>query len=99
MLCGSSDSLVDHLLKRGWAEQLAAQVLQQAHAGRELGPVGEQAAHRGWVAWAVAIGEGIDAAWTAFVSLRGFEGNLLRRHLHRYWDTTSSATLVAKPKA
>src|SRR4029453_2669484 len=24
-----------------------------------------------------------------FVSVRGFEGTYVRRHLHRYWDTTS----------
>ena len=33
----------------------------EAQVGGELGTVGEQAAHRGWRAWAVATGEGIDA--------------------------------------
>jgi hypothetical protein len=33
----------------------------EAQVGGELGTVGEQAAHRGWIAWAVATGQGIDA--------------------------------------
>jgi len=33
----------------------------EAQVGGELGTVGKQAAHRGWVAWAVVTGEGIDA--------------------------------------